>query len=268
MLTTVAPGSTIVDVRINDRAGLATDVSAARAIASSLRSLTIPNYPNLLVNAFGSAVCDVEPAGAGRRAAAGRHGSSRRGGRQVRSVQARRHVDRRLRRQRGQHSAALPRRLPVGAQRRRPRRHQGRRRQPVVEPVQDRTGRGVLEPRLDGRRLCDSASPLPTTHVSGVRFETGGDIIEGKAFRQRAPRSPRRRWPAYIAERMSTTRNTPHVSHVTILIAHGIAPLPQCGTQTVETGKAVVLSSLDASITDPPTATRHLLRPSADALSE
>ena len=56
--------ATIESVRINDRAGLATDVSAARAIASSLRSLTIPNYPNLLINAFGSAVCNLNPAAA------------------------------------------------------------------------------------------------------------------------------------------------------------------------------------------------------------
>jgi hypothetical protein len=57
---------------------------------------------------------------------------------------------------------------------------------------------------------------------------------------------------AYIAERMSTTGSTARVAR-DYLIAHGVAPLPQCGTQTVETGKAVVLSSLTASIDDPAT---------------
>ena len=61
VLTTVAPGSAIENVRINDRNGLATDVSAARAIADAMRALNLATYPNLLVNAFGAAVCDLNP---------------------------------------------------------------------------------------------------------------------------------------------------------------------------------------------------------------
>ena len=122
----------------------------------------------------------------------------------------------------------------------------------MVEPVQDRAGRGVLEPRAHGRCLCDSASALPTTHVSGVRFETGGDIIEGKALVSGTSFSAPK-VAAYIAERMSTTGTTARVAR-DYLINHGVAPLPQCGTQTAVTGKAIVLASLTASINDPATA--------------
>jgi hypothetical protein len=93
---------------------------------------------------------------------------------------------------------------------------------------------------------------LPTTHVSGVRFETGGVVLEGKgAVSGTSFAAPK--MAAYIAERMSTSGNTARGAR-DYLISQGIAPLPQCGTQTVEAGKAVVLGSLTASITDPPTA--------------
>ena len=61
-MTTVAPGSAIENVRINDRSGLATDVSAARSIAVvDAHADTCRRIPNLLVNAFGTAVCDLNP---------------------------------------------------------------------------------------------------------------------------------------------------------------------------------------------------------------
>ena len=92
---------------------------------------------------------------------------------------------------------------------------------------------------------------LPTTHVNGVRFETGGDIILGMATVTGTSFSAPK-MAAYIAELMSTTGNTARGAK-DVLISGGVPPLPQCGSNTVEVGKAVVLSSLSASITDPAT---------------
>ena len=250
VLTTVAPGSTIVDVRINDRTGLATDVSAARAIAASLRSLTIPNYPNLFVQAFGSASCDqnpmlpgavlqpvgmeavveavdrfdpFKPGGMLIVASAGNEGSTR-----------------------PHYPAAFTSVLSVGALDGTEDPDASPWSSPSkTAPVADFSNRGST---VDAYAL---GVDLPTTHVTGVRFETGGDIIDGKASVSgtsfAAPKLA-----AYIAERMSTSGSTARVAK-DFLLSHGTAPLPQCGTQTVETGKAVVLSSLAASIDDPAT---------------
>jgi trimethylamine--corrinoid protein Co-methyltransferase len=48
--------------------------------------------------------------------------------------------------------------------------------------------------------------------------------------------------------------NTGFDDEASTSIANGVAPLPQCGTQTAVTGKAIVLTSLSASINDPATA--------------
>ena len=250
VLTTVAPGSSIVDVRINDRTGLATDVSAARAIAASLRSLTIPNYPNLFVNAFGSTACDVnvmapgavlQPVGMEAVVeAVDRFDPFKSGGMLIVASAGNEASTR------PHYPAAFASVLSVGAL--------------------DGTVDGDLSPWSSPSRTAPVADfsnrgstvdvyalgvDLPTTHVTGVRFETGGDIIEGKASVSgtsfAAPKMA-----AYIAERMSTSGNTARAAR-DYLISHGTAPLPQCGTQTVESGKAIVLSSLNGSISDPAT---------------
>jgi hypothetical protein len=93
---------------------------------------------------------------------------------------------------------------------------------------------------------------LPTTHVSGYRFEYGGDIIQGKAIVSGtsfgAPVAA-----AYVAELMSETGDRARVARDALTDA-GTDPLPQCGTSTVEQGTAIVLSSLTATISDPATA--------------
>ena len=250
VLTTVAPGSSIVDVRINDRAGLATDVSAARAIAGSLRSLTIPNYPNLLVQSFGTAVCDKNPAvpgpvlqPVGMEAvveAVDRFDPFEPGGMLIVAAAGNEATTR------PHYPAAFSSVLSVGAL-------DGTKDSDLspwsspskTAPVADFSNRGST---VDAYALGVS---LPTATVSGVRFETGGDVFEGKgAVSGTSFAAPK--MAAYIAERMSTSGNTARGAR-DYLLAHGVAPLPQCGTQTVETGKAVVLSSLTASITDPPT---------------
>jgi hypothetical protein len=88
---------------------------------------------------------------------------------------------------------------------------------------------------------------LPTTHATGVRFQDGGDIIEGKASVSGTSFSAPA-FAAYIAEVISTGNVKARVA-LTQLRNSGTAPLPQCGTTKVETGKAVVLSSLSATAT-------------------
>jgi Subtilase family len=250
VLTTVAPGSTIVDVRINDRSGLATDVSAARAIANSLRSLTIANYPNLLINSFGTAACNLTAAvpGAvlqpvGMEAVVetvDRFDPFKAGGMLIVASAGNEATTR------PHYPAAFPSVLSVGAL-------DGTKdvdsspwsSPSKTAPVADFSNRGST---VDVYAL---GVALPTTHVSGVRFETGGDVLEGigsvTGTSFSAPTVA-----AYIAERMSTSGSTARVAR-DHLISHGVAALPQCGTQTVETGKAIVLSSLNASINDPAT---------------
>jgi Subtilase family len=252
VLTTVAPGSAIVDVRINDRSGLITDVSAARAIASSLRSLTLPNYPNLLVNAFGGAVCDLNSGAAGGPVlqpvgmeavveVVDRFDPFKTGGMLIVASAGNEATTR------PHFPAAFPSVLSVGAL--------------------DGTIDGDLSPWSSPSKTAPVADfsnrgstvdvyalgvELPTTHVNGYRFETGGVIIEGEATVSGTSFSGPK-VAAYIAERMSTSGSTARAAR-DWLINHAIAPLPQCGKPGVPQGKAIVLTSLTASISDPATA--------------
>jgi hypothetical protein len=251
VLTTVAPGATIQNVRINDRTGLLTDVSAARAIASSLRTLSLANYPNLLINSFGSAGCDLKPTSPGAVlqpigmeavvevvdkfnpyktggmlivASAGNEASTR-----------------------PHYPAAFESVLSVGAL------------DGTVDgdgspwssasktaPVADFSNRGST---VD---VYTTSVGLPTTHVNGYRFEYGGDIILGKAL-VTGTSFGGPALAAMIAELMSETGYSARAAR-DILIAGGTDPLPQCGTTAVEQGTAIVLQSLSAKITDPATA--------------
>ena len=158
VITTVAPGATIQEVRINDRSGLATDVSAACAIASSLRTLSRADYPDLIINAFGTATCDLNPTVPGDMLlplgmeavveVIDKFDPSSSDGMLIVVV----------RRQHGDHPAALPGGVSLGAQRRRARRHRRQRPQPVVERLEDRPGRGVLRTPAPGSMCTASAS--------------------------------------------------------------------------------------------------------------
>jgi Subtilase family len=251
VLTTVAPGSAIVNVRVNDRTGLATDVSAARAIANSLRSLTIPNYPNLMVNAFGSAVCNLNPMvpGAvlqpvGMEAVVetvDRFDPFKAGGMLIVASAGNEATTR------PHYPAAFPSVLSVGALDGTKDADSSPWSSPSkTAPIADFSNRG---PTVDVYAL---GVRLPTTHVSGVRFETGGEVLEGKGSVSGTSFSAPK-VAAYIAEQMSTSGSTARAAR-DFLISRGTAPLPQCGTQTVEAGTAVVLSALTASINDPATA--------------
>lgn len=250
VLTTIVPGSTIQNVRINDRSGLATDVSAARAIASALRTLTIGNYPNLLINAFGTAACELNPAAAGTVLqpvgmeaiveAIDRFDPSKPGGMLVVASAGNEATTR------PNYPAAFPSVLSVGAL------------DGTVDgdgipwssisktaPVADFSNRGAW---------VDTYAPgvdLPTTHVNGYRFEYGADLILGIATvsgtSEAGPTVA-----GYVAEVMSETGATARGAR-DALIAGGKAPLPQCGTSAKVQGKAIVLSSLAATITAPST---------------
>jgi hypothetical protein len=250
VITTIAPGTTIQEVRINDRSGLLTDVSAARGMASSLRTLARLDYPDVIVNSFSSAVCDVNPMAPGAVlrpigleavvevvdkfdpyqpdgmlivASAGNMASTR-----------------------PHFPAAFETVIGVGAL--------------------DGNIDGDLSPWSSASRTAPVAEfsnrgswvdvyttgvTLPTTHASGVRFEIGGDIIEGKATVDGTSYSTPQ-FAGMLAEVISTAKVKARTAY-NQLIASGKAPLPQCKTQVVESGKAVVLSSLTAIATGPAT---------------
>ena len=85
VITTIAPGSTIQEVRINDRSGLLTDVSAVRGIASSLRTLARCRLPGPHRQFLQHSGLRRRSPGARRGTAADRARSRGRGCRQVRS---------------------------------------------------------------------------------------------------------------------------------------------------------------------------------------
>ena len=60
-IATIAPGATVLEARVSDRAGLVTDVSAARRMAMSLRNTPRQNWSPLVVNSFGTVACDFDP---------------------------------------------------------------------------------------------------------------------------------------------------------------------------------------------------------------
>jgi hypothetical protein len=62
VINAVAPGAVVEAARITDASGVATDVSAARRMANTLRQANrSTTFPGIIVNAFGSAACDGGP---------------------------------------------------------------------------------------------------------------------------------------------------------------------------------------------------------------
>ena len=60
VIATLAPGATVKAARITESNGVATDLSAARSMASTLRNATRPSdWPKVIVSPFGSPVCEV-----------------------------------------------------------------------------------------------------------------------------------------------------------------------------------------------------------------
>ena len=57
-IAVIAPGAIVQEARISDRAGLVTDVSAARRMAGSLRNMQRRDWPSVIVNSFSTVACD------------------------------------------------------------------------------------------------------------------------------------------------------------------------------------------------------------------
>jgi hypothetical protein len=63
VLNVIAPSASVEAVRITEANGVATDVSAARRMASTLKAANrAGNWPDVIVNAFGSPACALDPA--------------------------------------------------------------------------------------------------------------------------------------------------------------------------------------------------------------
>jgi len=250
VLNVIAPGAAVEEVRISERNGVATDVTATREMAASLRTLSRPQWPQLIVNSFGTAACNVtaavpgdelvpvgleavaetidrfdpiQPKGMLIVASAGNVASTRR-----------------------HYPAAFDSVVGVGAL-------DGTidgdgspwsapaRTAPVAEFSNHGDWVDVYAPGVD----------LPTTHVNNLKFETDGDVIMGMATVDGTSFSA----PlvvGLIAERMSTNNSRARDARNAI-VNNRAAPLPPCGTTRVESGVSVTLASLSSPATSPPT---------------
>jgi hypothetical protein len=260
ILTTIAPGATIQEVRINDRDGLLTDVSAARGMASSLRTLTRSNYPDLIINSFGSPACSLNPAVVGGEElvpvgleavveVVDKFDPSSPNGMLVIASAGNMATTRK------HYPAAFTSVLSVGAL--------------------DGTIDTDLSPWSSPTKTAPVADfsntgswvdvyglgvDLITTHVNGYRFEDNGDIINGIASVDGTSMSG----PVVggeIAERMSVAGERARVAR-DWLIAHGATPTPLCGPNITQRGKAIVLADIDSSISDPATEVPPSCQPS------
>ena len=253
VISTIAPGATIKVVRVNSRSGLLTDVDAARRIAETFASITqVNNLPDLLVMSFGTTVCDitagngaayleplgtqgvaemvdrfdpVKPRGMLIVASAGNMASSR-----------------------PHYPAAFDSVFGIGAL--------------------DGTKDGDANPWSNASKTAPVADfsntgtwvdayavgrDLPANHViGGLRFQFGGPLIDGRASIDGTSFSG----PVttgHLAELMSVTGLSARAARDELLDG-GVAPLPRCGSNTVQSGVAIVLPSFAADIDDQATA--------------
>ena len=249
VLTTIAPGTTIEEVRVNDRTGLLTDVSAARGMAASLRTLALADYPDVIVNAFGSPACNIDPKAIG--------------GAELRPIGLEAVVevvdkfDPKLAQgmvivasagnvasTRPHYPAAFESVVSVGAldgtvdADGNPWTSKSR-----TAPLADFTNRGSWV------KFYATGVDLPMTHAKGLRFENGGDIIDGKATASGSSFSGPQ-VAGLIAEVMSTSKIKARAA-VDVLRTYGTAPLPQCLGGAAVTGTALVLRDLTSTANDP-----------------
>jgi len=249
VLNVIAPGATIQEVRVSDRTGVATDVTATREMAASLRSLNRPNWPQLIVNSFGTPGCDVNPAIPGDELVpvgleavaevADRFDPIQAKGLLIVASAGNIATTRR------HYPAAFPTVVGVGALDGTIDGDESPWSAPArTAPVAEFSNRGswvdVWAPGVD----------LPTTHVRNLRFETGGDLIMGMAAVDGTSFSA----PLVVgllAERMSTNSVKARVAYNSV-VASGVAPLNQCGKPEAVSGVSVTLASLDSTATSKP----------------
>jgi subtilisin family serine protease len=248
VIATLVPGAIVQEARISDRSGLATDVSAARRMADSLRNMSRGNWPSVVVNSFGTSACDfdltapgvqlepvglktvvevtdrfdpIQPDGFNIVASAGNEDTSRE-----------------------TYPAAFESVIAVGAL------------DATVDTngdpwsAQARTGPKALFSNYGD--WVDAWAPgvgLPTNHVTGVAFEAGEPMINGKAIvdgtSYAAPYVG-----GLLAEQMSITGLDAR-SAWELIAANGADPLAECGAppSTAPSGVAVALTSLAVTVT-------------------
>jgi hypothetical protein len=250
VIATLAPGAVVQEARVSDRDGLATDVSAARRIAMSLSNMPKKQWPSLVVNAFGTSACDFDTGNPGQQlepvglktvvevtdrfdpllndgfyivASAGNQDSSRE-----------------------TYPAAFESVLGVGAI------------DTTVDADKDpwsaqaRTGPKAWFSNYGG--WVEAWAPgvaLPTNHVTGVNFEPGLPVLDGKAKVDgtsfAAPYVA-----ALLAEHMSANPLVDARAAWEEIAGVGAAPLAECGSPPLTKGPngvAVALVSLSPTDT-------------------
>ena len=252
VIATIAPGVAIEQVRISDRAGLATDVSATRGIASSLSALPRADFPELMINAFGSPACDVDPTAPGPELepvgldavaeVVDRFDATRPDGMLIVASAGN------MASSRPHYPAAFDTVVGVGA----------------LDGTIDSDGSPWTSPSGVAPKAAFSNDgwwvdvwtvgvDLPTTHADGLRFEYGGDILDGKGAVDGTSFSAPT-FAAMILEQMWASGRDARASY-SDLVDGRPDPLPACGSELVPHGKAVVLPSMESAVGDPATGT-------------
>jgi subtilisin family serine protease len=236
----MAPGVTVTEARMTEANGVATDVSAARRMATTLRKFNLAgNWPDLIVNAFGSPACDVDPLSPGGELVpvglqAVAEAVDRIGQSMIVASAGNRATNRRF------YPAAFPGVLAVGA----------------LDATLDSDGNAFTSTSRSAPAASfsnfghwvDAWAPgvdLVTTHVNGFRFEAGGDLITGIASVSGTSFAG----PyvaSLLAEQMAATGQTASAAWAAIK-----AVSPRCST-TLGSGYAVALPRMTATATTPP----------------
>lgn len=176
VVATLAPSATVVETRITEANGVATDVSAARRMASTLRAADAVNaWPDVIVAAFGSPACDVNPAVPGDELTPVGLGAvmeaiDRNDESLVVGSAGNRSTSRRY------YPAAFPSVVAVGAL------DGGA--DADLSPWTSSSRTGPVASFSNYGAWVDAWAPgvgLPTTHLDGVRFETNGPVLAGIA---------------------------------------------------------------------------------------
>jgi Subtilase family len=249
VIATLAPGAIVQEARVSDRDGLATDVSAARRMATSLRNMPKLQWPSLVVNAFGTSACDFDTNNPGLQlepvglkavvevtdrfdpllndgfyivASAGNQDSSRE-----------------------TYPAAFDSVLAVGAL------------DATVDANSDPwSAQARTAPKAEFSNhgsWVEAWAPgvdLPTNHVTGVSFELNSRVLDGKATVDgtsfAAPYVA-----ALLAEHMSLNTTVDARTAWEEIADAGAAPLPECGSPPLTpppSGVAVALTSRLSSV--------------------
>jgi hypothetical protein len=248
VISTLVPGAAVQEMRVSDRTGLATDVSAARRMAETLRNMPRPDWPPVIVNAFGTSACDLDTTTPGA---------------QLEPVGLKAVVE-----VTDRFDPILPDGIYIVASAG----NQDTSRETYPAAFDSVLGVGALDTTVDTNGDPWSADArtgpkaefsnygnwvkawapgvgLPTYHVTGVRFEPGLPLLNGKATVNgtsfAAPYVA-----ALIAERMSITGLDARTAWAEIA-QQGAAPLAECGALggPAPGGVAVALKSLSSTVT-------------------